>query len=228
MVELNDVARLLDPGPLPLEMGVQRLPSGQLHVAARTLMAGVTGEAFDWWFRFAPDTEQYAWWHPLDHVSSSWRETNPRTHVGSTHIVQERLGDPDGEVHDLQINFCDPDEIFGPGVASDARARGDVSSLVCGFIGFGKEPPRDAEGRPLGARLAHIGRDTPNGMLLRSRFWLGAGLPLGPEELAERVPETLGLGLMQHAHTEFLFLARVLPALFEAENRHTRRPVSPW
>ena len=90
MVELDDAAVLLNPEPLSLEMGIQRLPSGQLHVAARTDMYRCSGAMFEWWFRFAPDTQQYSWWHPLDHVSSGWRETNPRTHVGSTHLVEEK------------------------------------------------------------------------------------------------------------------------------------------
>ena len=87
-MELTEVDRLLDPAPLPLEMGVKRLDSGALFVAARTDMYGCKGRMFEWWFRFAPDTRQYFWWHPIDHVSSEWVETSPTTHVGSSHIVR--------------------------------------------------------------------------------------------------------------------------------------------
>ena len=226
MVELDEAAVLLDPGPLPLEMGIQRLPSGQLHVAARTEMPGCKGRMFEWWFRFAPDTQQYAWWHPIDHVSSAWRETNPRTHIGSTHVVEEKLGGE--EVHFLHINFHDPAELFGEDAVARARQSGDVSGLVCAYIGFGEEPQRDSQGHPLGSRLAHIARDTPDGMVLRSRFWLGAGLGLPADELREAVPDELGLGLMQHASTEFKYLARFLPSLYMAEQREEEAPALPW
>src|SRR5881275_113631 len=92
MVELENAAVLLNPDPLRLEMGIERLPSQQLHVAARTDMYGCKGEMFEWWFRFAPDTQQYAWWHPIDHLKSEWRETSATSHIGSTHVVVEKLG----------------------------------------------------------------------------------------------------------------------------------------
>jgi hypothetical protein len=227
MVELEGAVELLDPGPLPLEMGVQRLASGQLYVAARTDMAGCKGRMFEWWFRFAPDTRQYAWWHPLDHVSSEWRETSPRTHVGSTHIVAERLGGSE-EVYDLQIHFVDPRELFGPAAFESALERGDISAIVAAQIGQGPEPLRDEHGRPNNGRMAHVARDTPDGMVLRSRFWLGAGADLPPQMLREVIPDAMGLNLMQHAHTEFKYLARFLPSLYVAENRAVEDVVAPW
>lgn len=224
-LELENAATLLDPEPLALEMGVQRLRSGQLHVAARTDMPGCKGRMFEWWFHFRPDTQQYAWWHPLDHVSSGWLGADSSTHVDSTHVVEEKLGAE--EIHAIQIHFIDETETFGD-AAAGARQRGDVSAVVCATLGFGEEPARDGRGRPVGARFAHIGRDTDAGMVLRSRFWLGAGLGLTPEETAEAVPEPLGLGLMRHAHTEFKYLARFLPSLYWAENRDTETLTAPW
>src|SRR5919204_3966122 len=225
MVELDQAHLLLDPEPLPLEMGIQRLPSGQLHVAARTDMPGCKGRMFEWWFRFAPDTQQYAWWHPLDHVSSTWRETNPRTHIGSTHVVEERLGAE--EVHPLQINFQDPAELLGEERVTNARESGDVSALVYAHCGFGADPPRDERGRPIGTRLLHIGRDTEEGMVLRSRFWLGAGLDLPSDEIEQQIPDEVGLGLMRHANTEFKYLAR-FPSLYFAEEREREEVALPW
>lgn len=222
--DLDHAARLLDPAPVALETGVQRLASGQLHVAARTDMAGCSGRMLEWWFRFAPDTRQYAWWHPLDHVSSRWVETSALTHVGSTHIVEERLGDSPG-VHALQIHFVDPAELFGAEAVAAALAAGDVSAIVAAQLGIGPEPLRDERGRPSTGRMAHIARDTPDGLVLRSRFWLGAGTGLEPERLVRVLPDGLGLGLMQHAHTEFKYLARILPPLYAAETGET---VLPW
>ncbi len=221
--EFEDAHTLLAADPIVLEMGVQRQPSGVLHVAARTDMPRCSGRMFEWWFRFAPDTEQYSWWHPLDHVSSRWRETNPRTHVGSTHVVQERLNG--GEVQDLLIHFVDEADFFSAGHAARAREHGDVSGLVCAHIGFGHDAAFDERGRPIGGRMSHIARDTPTGMVLRSRFWLGVGLPA---EGARTIPEILGLNLMQHAHTEFKYLAAFLPSLYIAENRESEAAPAAW
>lgn len=226
-MELTQAPTLLDPGPLALETGVQRLPSGQLHVAARTDMPTCKGRMLEWWFRFAPDTRQYAWWHPLDHVSSEWRETSPNTHIGSTHIVEERLGGSE-EIYALQIHFIDPAEIFGAKPVEEAKARGDVSSIVSAQIGIGAEPMRDERGRPNMGRMSHIARDTADGMVLRSRFWLGAGTGLPSEALEGLIPEVMGLQLMQHAHTEFKYLARFLPSLYAGENRDLEEVVLPW
>jgi hypothetical protein len=226
LAEFTRAADLLNPAPHPQETGVVRCPSGPLHVAARTDMAGCKGRMFEWWFRFACDTRQYAWWHPLDHVSSRWVETSPRTHVGSTHLVEERLGG-DPTVYALQIHFVDPVELFGDAYA-DALERGDVSGCVAAMVGIGAEPLRDERGRPNMGRMAHICRDTAEGMVLRSRFWLGEGTGLPPEQLADLIPDALGLNLMQHAHTEFKFLARFLPALYAAENRDAEPVPLPW
>ena len=72
---LSEIAALLDPTPLPMETGYERLPDGVLHVAVRTDMHRCTGEMFEWWFRFRPDTQQYIWWHPVDHQFSDWAGT---------------------------------------------------------------------------------------------------------------------------------------------------------
>ena len=73
-MDLGQIDRLLDPAPMPLEMGYERLDSGVLHVALRTDMHHCTGAMFEWWFRFRPQTREYLWWHPIDHVSSEWSE----------------------------------------------------------------------------------------------------------------------------------------------------------
>lgn len=225
-LSLTQANRLLDSDPMALEMGIEWVADGELHVASRTDMPGCKGRMFEWWFRFAPDTEQYAWWHPFDHVSSQWREASPQTHIGSTHLVEERLNGSD--VHTLQIHFVDPREIFGAEAFDDALARGDISATVAAQIGMGPEPLRDDRGRPKMGRMTHICRDTPDGMVLRSRFWLGAGTGLPAEQLAAMIPDAMGLDLMVHAHTEFKYLSRFLPSLYIAENRDTEEVAHAW
>ena len=193
--------------------------------SGRTQMPDCTGAMFEWWFGWGPGTREYAWWHPADHVSSEWLDLAGGSGIGSTHVVDERLGGD--KVHSLRIRFHDPAEIFGAELWA-ARGRGDISVAVCANIGLGAEPPRDAEGRPLGGRLVHLGRDTPFGLALRSNFWLGWGLDLPPEALVTEIPDELGLNLMKHAYSEFFYLSRLLPSLYIAERRAEEPPPLPW
>lgn len=227
-MEFHEADRLLDPEPMFFEMGVERLASGVLHVAVRTLMPGCTGAMFTWWFGFGCDSQQYAWWHPGDHVSSRWDNWEPGRNVGSEHVVEERLGGE--EVHGLRIQFRDPAEFYSAGALERAWAAAHVSSLVNARIGAELEPPRDPDGRVLGGRLLHVGRDTPQGMVLRSHFFLGQDLAgvQPPDAIATLLPDAVGLGLLRHANTEWMHLAGFLPSLFVAENRAATAPVSLW
>lgn len=168
-MNVDNLVELLDPEPLPLEMGYERLPDGTLHVAARTDMPGCTGEMFEWWFRWFDTTQHYVWWHPGDHVFASWddRWQAGVSYIDSTCTVDEKLAGE--EIHRLLIHFVDPAELLGPGNFEKARTDGDASVAVTAIVGIGADAPvRD--GRPLGGRLAHIGRDTPTGCTFLSRI----------------------------------------------------------
>ncbi|UUZ62204.1 hydrolase [Polaromonas sp. P1-6] len=228
-MELKDANRLLDPAPMPVETGYERLPNGVLHVACRTDLHGCTGEMFEWWFRFRPDTQKYIWWHPVDHVYSDWIGGSEETHVGSIHKIEEYFTGLPPEK--LLIQFRDATEFFDEPAYRAARTDGRLSAAVCGRIGMSWEAPALPDGRLLGGRLLHIGRDTPWGCALRSHFYVGQDLPeLGksPEEIQQMVPDEFGIALLQHCYNEFIFLSRFLPSLFTAENRGNHTVQLPW
>ena len=228
-MQLNEVNRLLDPSPMQLETGYERLPNGVLHVACRTDLHGCTGEMFEWWFRSRPDTQQYIWWHPVDHVYSGWIGGTTDTHVGSTHKVVEFFTGLPAEK--LLIQFRDCNEFFDAETYKNARADGRISAAVCGRTGMSWDAPALPDGRLLGGRLLHIARDTPWGCALRSHFYMGQDLPLAgksPQEIEEMVPDVFAAGLLQHCYNEFTFLSRFLPSLFIAENRDTHKVHLPW
>jgi DAPG hydrolase PhiG domain len=229
-VDLTELDALLDPTPLALETGYERLPDGSLHVAVRTDLHGCTGAMFEWWFRFRPDTQQYVWWHPVDHRSSEWAGTlGTDTHVGSEHVVVEEFTGLPAEP--LIIQFRDPSEFFDPGRYLTARRTGAVSGAVVGRVASGHEPFRRDDGAVLGGRLLHIGRDTSWGMALRSHFYIGTDLPATgatPDDVAAQIPIERGVALLQHAYNEFTFLSRFLPSLYLGENRDTMAVPLPW
>lgn len=228
-MDLNEVDRLLDPAPMPLEMGYERLPNGVLHVAVRTDMHRCTGEMFEWWFRFRPDTQKYIWWHPADHIFSDWVEGEPGTHVGSIHLVEERFGEMPPAA--LAIQFRDAGEFFSEPAHTSARQSARLTAAVCGNVGFSHTPDRTEDGRVLGGRVLHIGRDTEWGCVLRSHFYMGQDLPaLGKtaEEIAAMLPDEFGQALLKHCYDEFTFLSRFLPSLYIAEHRDTLPVSTPW
>lgn len=228
-MQFTQASRLLDPTPLPLEMGYERLENGVLHVAVRTDMHGCTGAMFDWWFGSRPGTREYRWWHPLDHVSSQWREGEAGQAVGSIHVVEERFTRMPADL--LSIQFRDPTEIFDAAALSEAKAQGHVSAVLLAHGGKGHNPHRKPDGTVIGSRLIHVCRDTPWGLALRSHFFLGHDLPavgVPLVEMARMFPDELAPSLLQHCYDEFTFLSRLLPSLFAAENTHGITPARPW
>lgn len=225
-MDVDAVDRLLDPEPMPLEMGIERLPSGALHIASRADMHGCKGRMLDWWFGWLETSQHYSWWHPLDHVSSAWRDWSPGNYIGATHVVEERLGG--GPVLGLNIQFRQPAEFFSAAALERVFASQQVSAVVSGRVGMGLDAPRDEQGRVLGGRLFHIARDTDFGFVLRSHFYLGVDLPETREEREAQIPDQVGLGLLKHSYNEFSMLSRLLPSLYYAECRERERVPVPW
>ena len=232
-MQFSEVNRLLDPNPMPLEMGFERLENGVAHVATRTDMHGCTGAMFEWWFRFKPDTLQYSWWHPLDHGPSHWKTTNNETvngtHVGAEHWIEESFGAIPSEP--LIVQFRDPSEFFDLNLFNAALEHSHISGAVVGRIAVGHQPPRLPNGAVLGGRLLHIPRDTPWGCVLRSHFFVGQDLPAtgaSPQDVANIVKDDFMPALMRHAYEEFTYLSRFLPSLYAAENPTSKPGISPW
>lgn len=227
-MKLAEVSQLLRPEPLRLETGYERLEDGVLHVACRTDMHRCTGEMFEWWFRSRPNTQQYIWWHPRDHISSEWIEHREGTHVGSIHVVEEAIG---GHAQKLAIQFRDATEFFEPAAYAEARQTKAVSAAVCGRVGVSHEPPRTERGEVLGSRVLHIARDTAWGLCLRSHFFLGQDLPplgVSAHDIEQLVPDELGSALLAHCYNEMTFLSRFLPSLFVGDNRDRTGVDLPW
>jgi hypothetical protein len=222
--EFARAAELLRPEPLAVEMGVVRCPSGVLHVAARTEMPGCKARMFEWWFRFAHETVAFKWWHPLDHVALRSENVSPDTHIGSVQIADQRLG-PGLPVQRMTIQNVEPSEFFGEAWAR-AIADGHVSGGTAAMSGPGDDPPRDEHGRPNSGRIAHIARDTAEGCVIRSRFWLGEGTGLPAEALRTAIPDAAGLALMAHCNSEYKYLAKFLPSLYMGAN-HEQEDLQP-
>jgi DAPG hydrolase PhiG domain len=250
--------RLLDPAPLPVETGWCWLPDGVGYVAVRTEMPGVTGEMVDWWFDWhARDALRYRVWHPRAHRGNRLeapRSPAAKAHWGAVHHPVEDVGT--GMVR-ARIAFVRPTELgFASDALDDPRVAtivcgfaGDDTRRVrhtpmahvflrdgiaasagepgggrAGTEPGGRKPGGGGAGTEPGGRKPSRG----DGVVLRSRFWLGAAIrPYGPAPLAalgERVlntsrarrltlPRDLPRALATHCAEEYANLAALLPEL---------------
>ena len=228
-MDLSEVKRLLDPQPMALEMGWERLSSGVLHVAVRTDMHRCSGEMLEWWFSKEIPTRDYRWWHPLDHIESQSSGGQEGQIVGRMHLIEECFtGTP---AQKLAIQFRPPEEFFANEDVAAAKKRGDVSALICARGGMGYEPMTDPAGAVLGTRLIHVGRNTEWGMVLRSHFFLGQDLPdagMSADQVSAIFPDNQAAPLLQHGYDEFTYLSRVLPSIWMAEGADQKELTRPW
>lgn len=217
---LADVDRLLDPAPLAAENGWCVLPDGVGYVAVRTAMPQVTGAMADWWFDWHPrEALRYRVWHPAAHHENRLeppRAPGTKAHWGATHHPVEDLGA--GVVH-ARIAFCRPTAL---GFATDALDDRRVATIVCGMAG---DDRRRAQHTP----MVHVFLRDGEGVVLRSRFWLGAALrPYLPAPLAapagallnrpavrrRMLPADVPRALAVHCAEEFANLGALLAELY--------------
>lgn len=235
---LKEVDRLLDPAPLERETGWCVLPDGVAYVAVRTAMPEVSGEMVDWWFDWHPrDPMRYRVWHPKAHRDNSLEQTpgaragedvdvsrkgvprarghaRAKTHWGVVHHPVEDVGT--GMVR-ARIEFEAPTEM---GMSNDALGHPRVATIVCGYAGDDRLKMRHSP-------MFHVFLREGAGVVLRSRFWLGAALrpygPLGsiggallnrPGVRRRALPKGLPRALARHCAEEYANLGAILPELY--------------
>ena len=244
---LEQVDRLLDPVPMPCETGWCVLEDGVAYVAVRTAMPAVSGAMVDWWFDWHPrDPSRYRAWHPSAHLDNSLErvpharagtredeETNRAMHDPKRRVPHARAKAHWGAVHHpvedvgtgvvrARIEFKAPTEM---GMSSNALDDPRVATIVCGYAGDDRLHVRHS---PMFHIFLRDGEEDGQGVVLRSRFWLGAALrPYGPlggfgESLLNRpfvrhraLPKGLPQALARHCAEEYANLGAILPELYE-------------
>ena len=219
----SEASHILDSGHHPLEDGILRNPDGTLVVRCRTDMPDVTAHMIDWWFCWhTPHSERYNLWHPQAHVRSFVRED--RTHLAGQKAgymslashVDEYIGK---NLAKLTIRFVEPLEV---GLDSGRFPAAKVGTAICALAGL-RDKPIDS------GWLIHLIRETPDGVEMISRFWLGdvrLRIPLlgrlfhrkinSVSARIGEVPDQLGIDLLRHCAEEMNHLARFLPTLYRA------------
>ena len=126
---LDELDRLLDPAPLPVETGWCTLPDGVGYVAVRTPMPGVSGEMVDWWFDWHPATRSATGSGTRRRISTTRSSRRPsagaKAHWGTVHHPVEDVGV--GKVR-ARIEFLPPDA-SSASRATRSRTRGGDDRL---------------------------------------------------------------------------------------------------
>lgn len=219
-MRFQECSRLLDPTPLMLETGVERLESGGIHVAVLSLMEGCTAAMLEHWFGCKPDTDMYRLWHPGAHLYSEWTDFKenyqPGKAGGSTHLAREDVGA--GPV-EATLAYIDPYELFGEKLAAAQKAgNAHVALYAACAMGPWDQCIKDGKGRPLGGQYVGVGRDTPYGLVLRNHYWLGDTMGLPAQQVEEMFPLQMGLNVMNHDCNEFHILSKVMPSYYLRDN----------
>ncbi len=218
---LSDIDRLLDPAPLERETGWCRLPDGIGYVAVRTPMPGTSAAMWDWWFDWHPrEPKRYRLWYPEAHFGISFtppRQPGAKPFWGATHYPDEDIG-IGREI--VRITFRAPSEY---GFSRDALDDPNVGTIVGGLSG---SPSRHMQHTV----MTHVFLEQPDGLVLRSRFWIGAALrpdlagaagdALGHLVNRPAIRRRLPLGpaaqaLAHHCAIEYARLAALLPELYD-------------
>lgn len=216
---VDELDTLLDPHATLTETGWCRLCDGVGYVAVQTAMPGVSAEMVDWWFDWHPhDSLRYRVWCPPAHHAISFRPARhpaAKPFWGAVDFVVEDIG---LGVQTLRIAFQPPTRL---GFSTDALDDPRVGTIVGAF---GGDPQRHMQF----ALVVHVFLNAEQGLVLRSRFWLGALLrpdaPAPIAELAARllnrasvrgrvIPGRLPYTLAHHCATEYAHLATLLPEL---------------
>jgi hypothetical protein len=218
---LADKDRLLDPAPMDPESGWCVMDDGVGYVAVRTSMPGTSTAMCDWWFDWQRrDSRRYQVWYPPAHFGISYTPPvvpGAKPYWGATHYADEDIG-MGREV--LRIDFMAPAQL---GFCADALQRPRVGTIVGGLTGSPKRHMQHSV-------MVHVFLEDSDGVVLRSRFWIGAVLR---PYLHGAVGDTLGRlvnrpvvrlrlpfgraaeKLAHHCAAEYARLAALLPDLYE-------------
>jgi phloretin hydrolase len=218
-LDRRSLDRLLDPSPLGVETGWCTLPDGVAYAAVRTEMSGVTGEMIDWWFDWHPrEPIRYRLWFPGAHESASVeppQAPEAKPYWGAIHYPVEDIGIG---MDRLRITFQPP---TGLGFSTDALDDARVASIVGGFVG-------DERRRTQHTLMVHVFLAAEEGVVQRSRFWIGAALrPYAPAPIAgaasalinrrfvraRMIPKRTARAMAEHCAAEYANLAALLPEL---------------
>lgn len=201
---------ILKDSSLQQEIGYRRFSDGSYLVSMTCPMPGITPEMIAWWFWWHPQAdERYQVWFPGEHFgiyyNKKTRDYSSKPSVPAfqpnTHYPTERIG---GVRMPLRIDFVTPEQF---GFSKKVMEENQISLIICGHVSAFRGLVPHTE-------MAHIFRQTDDGLYLISRFWLGKTLK---NPLLRRVILTkeTARDMAKHCCVEYRNLAEMLPELYK-------------
>jgi len=209
LTNFSDKGRILSDSQLQNEAGFSRFPDGSYLVSMYCPMPGITPEMIQWWFWWhAQADERYQIWFPGEHYGISYDKKNRDyfSHPSvpafqpNTHYPTERIG---GVRMPLRIDFVTPEQF---GFTKKAMEDNQIPLIVCGHVGVFR-------GLIWHTEMAHIFKQTEEGLFLCSRFWIGQTLK-NPLLRKAILTEETARGMAEHCCVEYRNLAEILPDLY--------------
>ncbi len=202
------------------ETGYELLPNGEQRVAVLTTMHDVTPPMWSWWFGWHGCRDnRYKLWHPKAHVAAAWQDRKDDTaYIGRTSQIQEYIGET---LEKANIRFFEPTEL---NFSEKYIADNEEVAVICARLGLTTFPLDFGY-------LIHQIRKTEQGAEMRSRFFMGGEhiairsnsfFAKSISKLLQkyyRLPEQQAIDLLTHCSEEMNHLAKVLPKLYQEENK---------
>lgn len=195
---------------LQQEIGYRKFEDGSYLVSMVCPMPDITAEMIRWWFWWHPqDSKRYQVWYPEDHFSISYSKKDKAyftaktcpTFRPNTQYPVERIG---GMKMPLRIDFVSPEDF---GFSKKMMEENDIPLIVCGHVGA-------YQGAVWHTEMAHIFKQTNDGLLLISRFWLGKTLK-NPLLRKMILTDETARSMAEHCCVEYRSLVQILPHLYD-------------
>ena len=209
LTNFSDKDSILCDSQLQTQAGFSRFPDGSYLVSMYCPMPGITPEMIQWWFWWhAQADERYQVWFPGEHYGISFGKKNKDyfsqpsvpAFQPNTHYPTERIG---GIRMPLRIDFVTPEQF---GFSKKVMEVNQIPLIVCGHVGVFR-------GLIWHTEMAHIFKQTEEGLFLYSRFWIGQTLK-NPLLRKAILTEKTARGMVEHCCVEYRNLAEFLPNLY--------------
>ncbi len=207
--EKNDILKSEE---LQREVGYKKLEDGTYLVSMYCPMTNITSEMIEWWFWWHPrKNERYQVWFPEAHVSIGFSkkqadyfecERQPQFQNNTQYPV-EKIGETKMP---LRIDFVTPKEF---GFSQSVMQENDIPLIVCGHVGA-------FDGFIWHTEMAHIFKQTEDGLFMTSRFWLGKTMK-NPLLRKLIITDKLAKAMAEHCCIEYRNLCEILPVLYEEQ-----------
>lgn len=204
-----DKDSILQSVELQKEVGYEKMKDGSYLVSMYCPMLDITPEMIEWWFWWHPKkNERYQVWFPGEHYSIGYSKKQSDyfesefcpAFKNNTQYPVERIGKMKMP---LRIDFITPEEF---GFSKSVMQKNNIPLIVCGHVGA-------FNGLIMHTEMAHIFKQTEDGLFMISRFWLGKTMK-NPLLRKLIINDDMAKSMAEHCCVEYRNLFEILPTLY--------------